>query len=386
MNQLLINLLKEFNQDKLIDSIIHHPVDEKEIVEAFFNLQNYAPLKFDQKKVSTKTLERFDAPVKSFLSATPLANKLLQTQSFAAVILAGGDGSRLGSSLPKGCIEFCPKTKKTLFEIHLEKILQAQKKFCTEIPLIILTSKTNHQTIIEFFEKNLFFGLSRSQVSFPIQPVFPFFDLEKKAFFKSPTTIATGPNGNGAIIHILDTYSKLNPDIEIYQIINVDNPLANPVDLQLLEEHLEKENDITLRCIPIENEKQKIGRIFKYNNCLKIVDYTENLNLSLSCFGSINIFSFSKSFIEKLHSKKTFDIHWVTKQMSHFDRKTQSYRKIEFLKGEIFITDAIEHAEKISCLLSNPTLCFAPVKSLEGEGNLIDAIDRYENASKHLIT
>ncbi len=386
MNELLINLLKEFNQDKLIDWIIHHPVDEQEILDAFSNLQNYAPLKFNQKKTSFKTLERFDAPVKSCLSATPLAIKLLHTLSFATVILAGGDGSRLGSSLPKGCIEFCPKTKKTLFEIHVEKILQAQKKFRTKIPLIILTSKTNHQTIVEFFEKKLFFGLSRSQVSFPIQPVFPFFDLEKKAFFKSPCSIATGPNGNGSIIHILDTYAKLNPDIQVYQIINIDNPLANPVDLQLLEEHLQKNNDITLRCIPIENENQKIGQIFKYNNCLKIVDYTENLDLSPSCFGSINIFSFSKSFIEKLHSKKTFDIHWVKKQMSHFDRKTHNYRKIDFLKGEIFITDAIEHAEKISCLLSNPTLCFAPVKSLEGEGSLIDAIHRYENASKDIPT
>ncbi|MCB1082638.1 MAG: UTP--glucose-1-phosphate uridylyltransferase [Chlamydiia bacterium] len=67
--------------------------------------------------------------------------------------LAGGQGTRLGFNGPKGCVKLPLKEEKTLFQIHLEKIKEADSV------IAIMTSPLNHEQTRLYLERENFFGL-----------------------------------------------------------------------------------------------------------------------------------------------------------------------------------------------------------------------------------
>jgi UDP-N-acetylglucosamine/UDP-N-acetylgalactosamine diphosphorylase len=366
MNSELRALLHKHRQLHLIDHLLCNPLLEDDVFASFKELDRHSPISFESKATSCEQLLPFTHPL-TFKERLPnIVSTYLRQKKIACIILAGGDGSRLGSSLPKGCFSLGLDNNKSLFEIHCSKLLSLKNKIQTSIPLLILTSKNNHFYTKKFFEENDFFGLEQSSVEFLVQPHLPFFK-EDKSFFKNRDNFASGPNGNGVIFQLLQEFIKKNSTTEVFQIINVDNPLAYPIDLELLQMHLLMENELTLRCIPLSQPHQNVGRLYEKDGKIVIVDYTADPHYSTSLFGSINIFAFSKSFVLKVSDVKSLPLHWVKKtaKLTH-DAYT-------YLKGELFITDAIGLSNKTTCIATNPNDYFAPLKSLEGQGNLHDA-------------
>lgn len=142
---------------------------------------------------------------------TTLGLKLIAEGKVAVILMAGGQGTRLGSSAPKGCYDISLPSGKTLFQLQAERILKVQElararfqvKEQVIVPWYIMTSGPTNGPTVAFFEKNNYFGLDKSNITF--------FEQGKNFSFDYPAThtplrITTAPN-----MVVMEAVSKILP-------------------------------------------------------------------------------------------------------------------------------------------------------------------------------
>merc|ERR1719249_87248 len=121
------------------------------------------------------------------------------------LLLAGGQGTRLGVPYPKGMYDIGLPSGKTLYQIQIERILRLQElaKRLTgqdcKIPMYVMTSEHTKQPTLEFFKKHNYFGMEDDQLVIFEQRTIPAFDLQGGFIMETKSKLARAPDGNGGL-------------------------------------------------------------------------------------------------------------------------------------------------------------------------------------------
>ena len=101
--------------------------------------------------------------------------KAVASGEVGVLLMAGGQGTRLGSSAPKGCYDIGLPSHKSLFQYQAERIARLQavaEEECGKpagsvvITWYVMTSGPTRRETEEFFAKNKYFGLDSKNVIF----------------------------------------------------------------------------------------------------------------------------------------------------------------------------------------------------------------------------
>jgi UDP-N-acetylglucosamine/UDP-N-acetylgalactosamine diphosphorylase len=380
--------LQRYQQQDLYSQIASLPLSkQKQIASELADIaKNIGEENFFSRQDACSSHEKlnpFQEPRQQNQEDKALGEQAIREGKVIALLLAGGDGSRLKSSRPKGCFEISLIKNKSLFQLHAEKIAALQTQLGCALPLIILTSPHNETETKSYFEKHQFFHLDPKLVFFITQPLWPLYTLEKKWFFKSLGELATGPNGNGGLFQALFPLLETLSHYEYLMISNLDNPLATLYDAALIGAHERTEAEVSLRCCEKKYSKEKVG-VFAYRgNRLHIIDYTSLPENATFPYANINILCFSLSFVRRLSSQSSLPIHWIEKKGVFYDFKEDISKEITFLKGEKFLSDTIAFADKVTLLASLSEEHFAPLKGMEDVPVVKEALLRKDKKIFH---
>ena len=125
--------------------------------------------------------------------------KIVENGKYGVIILAGGQGSRLGHQGPKGTYMLdLGDTKKSIFQIHIENIM----KYRNDINVFIMTSSENNDETILYFQENNYFGYNPKLIHFFKQSDRPLLNYKRKPIIKEGK-IVKASNGHGELYEAL---------------------------------------------------------------------------------------------------------------------------------------------------------------------------------------
>ena len=310
-----------------------------------------------------------------------LGEDYIKSGKIAAFLVAGGQGTRLGHSGPKGKYPAGRISGKSLFQIFAEKIKKYSLKYETTIPWLIMTSKENHEETFSFFEENNYFGLDKENVTLFSQNEIPSLSLEGKLILSHKNKIFKNPDGHGGSLTALRTNGILEKikaiGIETISYFQVDNPLVKIVDPLFIGYHLKHKSLVSSKAILKAYPEERVGVFVEYNEGRKgIVEYSdltpEQLNAVdekgelLYCGGNIAVHLFDINFLEDITgSDNALQYHKALKKIKTLN-SDGSIKEIDGNKFEKFIFDALPLAQHSLIVETIREEEFGPIKNKEG--------------------
>ncbi len=298
------------------------------------------------------------------------------------LLVAGGQGSRLGFEGPKGAYPIGPVSGATLFEIHARKILALELRYGAQIPFYVMTSQANDADTRAFFEANDYFGLVPERVLFFSQGMWPALTQDGKLLLEARGRIFMNPDGHGGTIRALDTEGMFadmdRRGVEVLFYFQVDNPLVEVADPVFIGAHLQETADVSIKVCAKRDAAEKLGVVVVRDGYPCIVEYSELSPEQMSetdeqgrlrlRFGSVAIHVFSVGFLKQC-AKRPMLLHVAHKQVPYVDATGKSVRpdKPNACKFEKFIFDVIPAAQKVLHVEFDRAQEFSPVKNGEGE-------------------
>lgn len=165
-----------------------------------------------------------------------IGEQALRQCKVAAVLLAGGQGTRLGFDKAKGMYNIGVSKELYIFEQLVANLRKVTEAVGAWVPLYIMTSEKNDAQTREFFEAHEYFGYNGEYVQFFVQEMVPAVDFEGNILLESTDSLAMSPNGNGGWFKSLvkagldaDLRAKGVEWLNVFAVDNVLQQIADPV-------------------------------------------------------------------------------------------------------------------------------------------------------------
>ncbi|MFO7936049.1 MAG: UDPGP type 1 family protein [Kiritimatiellia bacterium] len=315
------------------------------------------------------------------VAAVVAGEEELRAGKVGVLLVAGGQGSRLGYDGPKGAYGIGPLSDASLFFFHSRKILALSKKYSVRIPFYIMTSDVNDAATREHFEKHSYFGLNPDDVIFFTQGMWPALNADGKIMMDSPGHIFMSPDGHGGTLSALNRCGCLDNmekrGIQHIFFFQVDNPLVEIADPAFIGVHVRKKADLSIKLCAKRDPLERLGVVVERDGHYEMVEYTEltdeqarqlddNGELYFK-YGSVAIHVFSYGFL-KAEALRDMPLHIAHKKIPVIDSEgnVTTPDKPNGYKFEKFIFDVLPDAEKVVNLAFDRAEEFSPVKNAEG--------------------
>ncbi|NLZ45942.1 MAG: UDPGP type 1 family protein [Clostridiales bacterium] len=311
----------------------------------------------------------------------------------AAVLLAGGQGTRLGFDKPKGMFNMGINHEIYIFQCLINNLMDVVKQADAWIPLYIMTSEKNNKDTIEFFKEKDFFGYNSDFVRFFIQDMAPSTDFNGKVYMESKSTISLSPNGNGGWFSSMVRAGLLSElkdrGIEWLNVFAVDNVLQRIADPAFLGAVILSGSESGGKVVSKAEPEERVGVLCLEDGRPSIVEYYEMTDdmrtmreddgrLSYN-YGVILNYLFSLKKLESIVNEQ-MPIHVVEKKIPYMTDNGE-FVKPDTANGYKFETLVLDMVHKQDSCLSYEVVRnneFAPVKNPTG-------IDSVESARALLI-
>ncbi|MBR6581673.1 MAG: UDPGP type 1 family protein [Ruminococcus sp.] len=299
----------------------------------------------------------------------------------AAVLLAGGQGTRLGFDKAKGMFNIGVNRELYIFECLINNLMDVVKQSGTWIHFIIMTSRINNKETVEFLDKHNYFGYNKEYVHFFIQDMAPCVDLKGKILMESKSKIAMSPNGNGGwFSSLVDSgiFDMLKSQgVEWLNVFAVDNVLQRIADPMFVGAVISTGSDAGSKVVPKVAPEEKVGVMCLDDDKPSIIEYFELSDKMRNLrddkgelvykYGVILNYLFNMDCLVEINKNK-LPIHISEKKIPHIDENGECIKpeKTNGYKFETLILDMIQMNK--SCLPYEVIRSkeFAPVKNDTG--------------------
>jgi UDP-N-acetylglucosamine/UDP-N-acetylgalactosamine diphosphorylase len=302
-----------------------------------------------------------------------------------AILVAGGQGTRLGFPHPKGMFPIGPVSKAPLFKILFEKLLALSRRYRRPVPLYLMTSPATHDETIAYLDEQRRFGLSSDDVHVFCQAQMPAVEIGTgRLLLEGKGRLALSPDGHGGMLAALAKSGGLadmaRRGLRHLLYFQVDNPIAEFCDPEFLGYHIVARSEMTSQVVRKIDPLERVGNIVSVDDHLQVVEYSDlpeqvarltNPDGSLRFWaGSIAVHVFARAFLDRMQSSGGgLPFHVAKKKVPYIDTtgrqvEPQSPNAIKF---ERFIFDLLPSAERAIVVEVEAAKGFAPVKNAPGE-------------------
>ncbi|MGD9720305.1 MAG: UTP--glucose-1-phosphate uridylyltransferase [Pirellulales bacterium] len=305
-----------------------------------------------------------------------------------AIVVAGGQGTRLGFDRPKGMFSIGPISGASLFQILIEKIVARSRAAGMRIPLYLMTSPATHEETIAYLEAQENFGLPREDLFVFCQGTMPAVDAATgRLLLSEKHELALSPDGHGGMLQAMVRSGAL-ADIRargLRQLFycQVDNPLVEMCGPEFLGHHLLARSELSTQVVAKRTSRDRVGNVVSIDGRLQIIEYSDLNPLDdaiverrsadgepIFWAGNTAIHVFDAALLERAaHSDAALPFHVARKAVAHVDAAGQRTepQQPNAVKFERFIFDLLPVAEQAIVVEVDEQQAFAPIKNAPGE-------------------